>query len=56
MKDTFGVALGEASTWRSAIVLLTVIGVNVDPAAADLIATAGASIFGLVGLFTKRKS
>lgn len=54
MKDTFGVALGEASTWRSLIVLLTLAGVKLSPEQAEAITTAGVALFGLVGVFFKR--
>lgn len=54
MKDKFGIALGEASTWRSLVVLLTLAGVKLEPEQTEAIITAGVAIFGLIGVFFKR--
>ena len=55
MKDTFGFSLAEASTWRSLVVLLTVVGIKLEPDQMEAIATAGAAIYVVFGLFFKRK-
>lgn len=55
MKDTIGFSLSEASTWRSIVLLLTVVGLKLEPEQVNAIATVGASIYIAFGLFTKRK-
>lgn len=54
MIDKIGVALGEASTWRGIIFILTAVGVQLDPAQQTAIITAGMALAGLVGVFFKR--
>jgi hypothetical protein len=56
MKDVFGVSLAEASTWRSLIVLLTLVGIELSPEQAEAIGKAGAALFVVFGVFTKHKS
>lgn len=56
MNDTFGVSLREASTWRSLVVLLTLAGISFSPEQAEAIATAGAALFSVIGVFFKRKT
>jgi len=56
MIDKIGIALGESSTWRGIIFILTAIGLQLDPAQQTAIISAGMSLVGLVGVFTKRKS
>jgi hypothetical protein len=53
--DKVGIALGEASTWRGIIFILTAIGIQLDPAQQAAIITAGMALAGLVGVFFKRK-
>ena len=52
--DKFGVALGEASTWRGLLALTSVAGVHLAPEQADAIVTAGVSLYGLIGVFFRR--
>lgn len=47
--------LGEASTWRGIILLLTVAGVKLNPDQQAAIITAGLALAGLVGVFTADK-
>ena len=54
MIDKVGIALGEASTWRGIIFILTAVGVQLDPAQQTAIITAGMALAGLVGVFFKR--
>jgi LPXTG-motif cell wall-anchored protein len=53
--DKVGVALGEASTWRGIIFILTAVGVQLDPEQQTAIITAGLALSGLLGVFFKRK-
>lgn len=55
MRDGFGVALGEASTWRSLVVLATYFGARLDPDQQEAIIGAGVALFSLLGVFFKRK-
>lgn len=52
--DRFGVSFGEASTWRSIVVLITYLGVKLDPDQQEAIAGAGVALFTLLGVFFKR--
>lgn len=54
MTDKFGVGLGEASTWRGLVALLTVFGVQLAPEQTEAIVTAGVAVYGLIGVFFKR--
>lgn len=56
MIDKIGVALGEASTWRGIIFILTAVGVQLDPAQQTAIMSAGMAMAGLVGVFFKRST
>lgn len=53
--DKVGIAFGEASTWRGIIMLLTAVGLQIEPAQQTAIIQAGLSIVGLISVFTKRK-
>lgn len=53
--DKIGVALGESSTWRGIIFILTAVGLQLDPSQQTAIVSAGMALAGLVGVFTKRK-
>ena len=53
--DKVGVALGEASTWRGIIFILTAVGVQLDPDQQAAIISAGLAMSGLLGVFFKRK-
>lgn len=55
MKDTIGIALGEASTWRGMIFLITALGVQFDPDQIDAIVATGLAIHGLIGVFWRRR-
>lgn len=52
--DRFGIALGEASTWRGLVMLLTLLGVRLEPEHEELVVSAGVSLVGLMGVFFKR--
>ncbi len=54
MVDKIGVALGEASTWRGIIFILTAVGIQLDPPQQAAIITTGMALAGLVGVFFKR--
>jgi hypothetical protein len=56
MKDRLGIALGEASTWRGLVMILTAIGIQLDPEQQAAIISLGLSIGGILALFFKRKS
>ncbi len=56
MIDRIGIALGEASTWRGIIMLLTAIGLQIEPAQQTAIIQAGLAIVGLISVFFKRKT
>jgi hypothetical protein len=46
--------LSENSTWRGIVMLLTVVGVQVDPAQANAIIAAGLALIGLINVFRKQ--
>lgn len=54
MNDKLGMSLGEATTWKSLLGLLTLVGIHLRPEHAEAIAQAGAALYMLVGMFTKR--
>ena len=54
MNDKLGVSLGEATTWKSLLGLLTLFGIYLKPEQAEAIATAGATFYMLIGVFWKR--
>jgi hypothetical protein len=45
----------ETSTWRGAIMLLTAIGVHLDPSQSDAVIAAGLSLVGIINVFRKEK-
>ena len=45
--------LGEASTWRGIIALLTAAGVTISPEMIDRIVAAGLAVMGIIGVFFK---
>lgn len=45
--------LGEASTWRGIVMLLTALGVSIKPELQEGIVSTGLAIAGLVGVVTK---
>lgn len=47
--------LGESSTWRGLTVLLTGLGVGIQPEMIDHIVATGLAIAGLIGVFFKDK-
>jgi len=47
--------LSESSTWRGAIMLLTAVGLKVDPSQSEAIIATGLSLVGLVNVFRKEK-
>lgn len=53
--DKFGIALGEASTWRGIVMLLTAVGLQLDPSQQTAIIQAGLAVVGVISVFTKRK-
>lgn len=56
MVDRIGIAFSEASTWRGIIMLLTAVGLQIDPAQQTAIIQAGLAIVGLISVFFKRKT
>lgn len=48
--------LSENSTWQGIILLLTGIGINIDPDQSTAIIGAGLSLVGLINVFRKEKS
>ena len=47
--------LGENSTWRGLILVVTALGVNMEPALQNQIVTAGLSLVGLINIIRKGK-
>ena len=45
--------LSENSTWRGLVMLLTAVGVQVDPSQANAIIAAGLALVGLINVFRK---
>lgn len=43
----------EPSSWRGAVLLATAAGIGITPELANAIITAGVSLAGLLGIFTK---
>jgi sulfur transfer protein SufE len=54
MKDQLGIAFSEASTWRGLVLIITALGVQLDPEQIDAIIAAGLALSGLIGVFWKR--
>ena len=46
--------LTENSTWRGIIMLLTAVGVQLDPAQANAIIAAGLALVGIINVFRKQ--
>ena len=46
--------LSENSTWRGLVMLLTAVGVQVDPDQSSAIIAAGLAIVGLINVFRKQ--
>jgi hypothetical protein len=46
--------LSENSTWRGIVMLLTAVGVQVDPAQSNAIIAAGLALIGLINVFRKQ--
>lgn len=47
--------LKEDSTWRGIVMLATALGVNIDPAQASAIISAGLAVVGLINVLRKQK-
>jgi hypothetical protein len=47
--------LSENSTWRGIIMVVTAIGLKLDPSQGDAIIAAGLSLVGLINVFRKEK-
>jgi hypothetical protein len=47
--------LAENSTWRGLVMLLTAVGVQVDPAQSNAIIAAGLALVGLINVFRRQK-
>jgi pimeloyl-CoA synthetase len=47
--------LSETSTWRGALMLLTAVGLHIDPSQSDAIIATGLSLVGLINVFRKEK-
>lgn len=54
MTDKIGIALGEANTWRGLVMLLTAIGIQVEPDQQAAIISAGMALGGLIAMFSRR--
>ena len=55
MIDVIGIALGEASFWRGLALMLSALGIVVDPKDMDTYVAIGMGVSGVIGMFTKRK-
>jgi hypothetical protein len=55
MMDRFGIALGEASTWRGIIMILTALKIiELNPTEEEAVIAFGMAVAGLIGVFWKR--
>ena len=54
MLDRLGIALGEAATWRGFVMILTAVGIQLDPDQQAAIISAGLAIAGILAVFFKR--
>ena len=54
MLDKLGVALGEAATWRGLVMIMTAVGIQLDPDQQAAIISAGLAIAGILAVFFKR--
>lgn len=55
MGDKFGIAIGEASTWRGLVYLMMAIGIKVSPELQGAIVSAGLAVASAFAIFTKQK-
>lgn len=55
MKDYLLQRAKEPSTWRGIILILTSVGVGIDPALADSIIAAGIGLAGIIGVVSADK-
>lgn len=53
MKNYMIELLGQPSTWRGLILILTAVGLNISPDQSTAIVTAGLSTAGVLGAFFK---
>lgn len=54
MLDKLGIALGEAATWRGFVMILTAVGIQLDPDQQAAIISAGLAVAGILAVFFKR--
>lgn len=54
MLDRLGIALGEAATWRGFVMILTAVGIQLDPDQQAAIISAGLAVAGILAVFFKR--
>ena len=54
MLDKLGIALGEAATWRGLVMIMTAVGIQLDPDQQAAIISAGLAIAGILAVFFKR--
>lgn len=54
MLDKLGVALGEAATWRGLVMIMTAVGIQLDPDQQAAIISAGLALAGILAVFFKR--
>lgn len=52
----FGVTLGEPSTWRGFVMLLSALGITLEPDQQNAIVVFGLAASGLIGVFFKSDS
>lgn len=52
----FGVTLSEPSTWRGFVMLLTAVGVQLDPEQQNAVIVFGLAAAGLIGVFFKSET
>lgn len=54
MLDKLGIALGEAATWRGLVMIMTAVGIQLDPDQQAAIISAGLALAGILAVFFKR--
>jgi hypothetical protein len=52
MKSYITARLGEASTWRGIVALLTAVGVTLSPEQTNAVVSVGLAVMGALGVFT----